>query len=316
MPDPIPDFIEQVNNLSLFKATTAFGTPYSAPKLGSIVRPEYQLRVPRRFDWDYRASQRPTMKKLGVPTAPPVLGTDQGIRTNGASSLDPDQKIVKIHDNSHAVLMVRQAPDTSEIDPSAVKSRQQARNETTRTPLGRIEFITDDFILETVNEQQSERMTPSYNMRGALILTSGTSGRSPRIYTYAGKLIDSNVTPGAGNENRRPLAEMLQAWETKLRATANIIAVDGNYRTRPTPFIVELKYLDQIRRGYLLSISYTMNSYSPSTIDFNFQLFITEQFSVVNISAKAASESSETKSTPSAVESTPLKTPGPETLKA
>jgi len=313
MPDPIPDFIEQVNNLSLFKATTAFGTPYTAPSLGSISGPDYGVRVPSRFDWGYRASQRGLMKKLGVPTKPATLGPNQGIRVSG--DFYPDQRVVTIRDNAHAVLMVRQAPDTSETDASAVKSRQQARNETARTPLGRIEFITDDFILETVTEQQTERMTPSYNMRGALILTSGTSGREPRIYTYAGKLIDSAVTPGVGNENRRPLAEMMQAWETKLRATSNVVSVDGNYQTRPTPFVVELKYTDQIRRGYLLSISYSVNSAAPSIIEFNFQMFITEQFSTSPAVTTEPEPSSETQETPSPIDVTSLNTPDLEDLR-
>lgn len=175
----------------------------------------------------------------------------------------------KVIDGKHAVLVVREAPDSS----SQVASEyvKQAENNVPRSPLGRIVFVSDDFILATISETEEERVTPSYNMRGAVVSTSAEDGLRPRIFAYAGTLL-RNAIDGSS------FANMMSAWDKYLRVTACVIDTVGSYRSRRIPLVVELHYRDQVRRGYPINIRYSQNSSTDASVSFSFSMFIVESY--------------------------------------
>lgn len=201
-----------------------------------------------------------------------------GIDSDDSKVIQPAVTI----DGKHAVLVVRDAPDTStQLTSESIK---QARDMVPRSPVGKIKFITDDFILENIGETEEERITPSYNMRGAVINTTAENGKKPRIFSYAGKLLINNIDGSA-------FAHMVDAWDKYLRATACVIDVNGTYKSKPTPLVVELHYRDQVRRGYLLSVQYSQNAMYDNYASFSFTMFVTELY------AKKAAKQKSVKST-------------------
>ena len=46
-----------------------------------------------------------------------------------------------------------------------------------------------------------------------------------------------------------------------------------------TPLVVEMHYRDQVRRGYLMSVQYSVNAFFESYVTFSFSMFVTELYS-------------------------------------
>jgi len=201
-----------------------------------------------------------------------LLISRQDLQIKVDKSTDVVVDPVQFPDNQHAVLLVRQAPDTSTTDQKLIDRVTEAGNSTARSPVGIIKYATDDFILNSIEEKDTERFVPAHMLRGSVIRTSDKSGREARIYGYTGTLVSNDV-------EKYSLIRMMVSWDAYLRATACIIDVTGNFRTRGVPLIVELMYHDQMRRGYLLSVQFSLSSAVPAAVSFSFQMYVTEAYS-------------------------------------
>lgn len=122
---------------------------------------------------------------------------------------------------------------------------------------GDVLFATDQFILQQVNESDEERLGPQYSFGRPKI---SCVGRSPRIYTYGGHLIDTE-RDGSGK------ALWLEAYDRYLRGSKCV----------QNDAFVDLYYRDQIRRGFLLHTNMTEGSNEPNRAQFAFSMFVIDE---------------------------------------
>jgi len=262
MPDPLINFLN----------IAAIDRQRSSSAAGSQLRGN-----PDTWDIDFKSSYKsrePENLKYD-PTAQTLVqrNFDLVSERSSESIVNP----VNIVDGQHAVLLIREAPDTSSttgLRPNypVAPNTPEASSGAFRPAIGAIKFATDNFLLQSIQEQDSERLAPSYTLRGVVIRTSSKFGRSPRIYGYNGSLVFNDI-------EKSSFIFMLSAWDQYLRATSCIVDVNGSFASRGTPLVAELLYRDQVRRGYLLSVQYSMSSSFDNTVSFGFQMFITEAFS-------------------------------------
>lgn len=271
MPDPLVDFL----NIS------AIDRQQSRDSAGSRMREN-----PDTWKIDFSSSNT-ERKPVGIkydPNAQILVSRqfDLAVDKEQPTVVNP----INTLDGQHAVLLIREAPDTSYqswfTHESGLNNSIRAVNDTSfpkeakdgqfRAPAGVIKFATDDFLLQSVQEQDSERVAPSYTLRGVVIRTSSKFGRTPRIYGYTGTLISNDV-------EKSSMLRMLAAWDQYLRATSCIVDVNGNFSSRGTPLVAELLYRDQVRRGYLMSMQLSVSASFENTVALSLQLFVTEAFS-------------------------------------
>lgn len=172
-------------------------------------------------------------------------------------------------DLAHAVLVVREAPRlgarlTSEDD--RLRRYLEAQRLRTRAPTGRIVFATDHFLMDSFSEPDSERFTPVYNFASPCVQSSSDSGRSPRLYQYQGSLLSAAVEGSA-------YAEFRAGWDDWLRATALV----GGAARQAVPYVVELTYRDQLRRGYPTIVQFDRAANHPSRVGFGLSLFVVHE---------------------------------------
>lgn len=174
---------------------------------------------------------------------------------------------VREFDHSSAVLVVREAPRLgtrlTQGGRDPIRRHLESINLQSRRPTGKIVFATDQFLLDNLQEGDAERYTPVYNFGTAVVQTSPESGRQPRVYQYAGSLLMSEVE---GSD----FLKWQVAWDEYLRATRNVV---GGAR-RSLPYVVELSFRDQLRRGYLISMSQGTNSLLPGQGTLAFSMFV------------------------------------------
>jgi hypothetical protein len=196
------------------------------------------------------------------PTVTSLLKGDRDYRVRAARE----------YDGKHAVLIVREAPRIgarlSDSDGFSLRRYLVNREQVYRAPTGKIVFATDHFLLDSASEPQQERQSTVYNFRIPLIHTSSESGRLPRVYSYAGHLLFTDIEPTV-------LSEWQSAWDTYLRASLSVQGAER--RERDMPYIAELYYRDQIRRGYLLSQSIDANSLNLTSASLVFSMFVIHQ---------------------------------------
>ena len=229
-------------------------------------------------DWDLDLLN--SYKSLGVANLKYIPDAQKLVTRNFELQIESsktDSYVLPVHhiDNQHAVLLVREAPDTSSTDQGRVAetlSVKTASGGTGRPTIGAIKFATDNFLLQTISEENSERVVPSYTFRGAVVRTSSTFGRMPRIFGYDGLLVTTDLDTHA-------IARMMTGWDDYLRATSCVMDMRGSLKTRPTPYYVELLYHDQVRRGYLLSIQYSISSELENMASISFTMFVVDSFS-------------------------------------
>lgn len=180
-------------------------------------------------------------------------------RTRGAA--------LKEYDYNHAVLVVREAPLTGAVLTGAgaeIRRYLEAVNQRPRDPLGRIVFATDQFVVDFAQEADAERYTPIYNFGTPVIQTNSTSGRQPRLYQYGGQLLANDIEGSS-------FVAWQDSWDYWLRVTRNVTGVDRH----SLPFVAELTYRDQRRRGYLVSMHASAQSLIPGQNSFSFTMFVT-----------------------------------------
>lgn len=173
-------------------------------------------------------------------------------------------------DERTAVLVIREAPRIGARVGAGTTLRRylESIEAVSRVPTGRIIFATDDFIVEDMQESDAERYSIAYNFGSPVVQTSSGSGRNPRFYSYQGSFL-SNRTEGSSS------VRFSEAWEKYLRGSAN---VNGEFRA-DIPYVAELIYRDQIRRGYLTALTRQRTSEFDTYTSFNLEMFVIHQAS-------------------------------------
>ncbi len=178
--------------------------------------------------------------------------------------------------DAHAAIVVREAVRSgSRVSARGGTERNlsEARGQLPTSLSGRVVFASDDFIIDAVQETDQERYSVAYTFSTPVVQTAA-GGRQPRLYTYAGSLLSGAVGGSA-------LDRWLAAWEDWVRATANLRGVER----RAAPWVVEISYRDQFRRGYAVSTSIDRSADIPGRSSFSLTLFVIDEGS---IAARAA----------------------------
>ncbi len=198
--------------------------------------------------------------------------------TAQAAAVESPQRRLLDYEGAHALLVVREAPRTGERVTKRGGSGSTlaaAKNLQPRNPVGKIVFASDDFIVDVIQETDQERYSVSYTFADPVV-QAASEGRQPRLYTYAGTLLINGVLGSA-------LARWLPAWETWLRATANLRGADR----RATPWVAEISYRDQFRRGYLVNTAFERSSELPGRASFSLTLFVVHESSLAALAQSA-----------------------------
>ena len=120
-----------------------------------------------------------------------------------------------------------------------------------------IVLATDRFVLQQVSEVDDERVGPRYNFGTPLVYATG---RSARIYTYGGWLVD-NIRDGSAQ------AQWWVAYNKYMRGSKCI----------QNKCFAELYYRDKIRRGYIMHTNMSEDASQPNRAQFAFSLFVTSE---------------------------------------
>ena len=201
---------------------------------------------------------------VGAPT-PTVRLTDEAHRATLGVGVRED-------DFRHATLVVREAPRLgATLADDAASDRLRRYLESIdlrpRVPTGRIVFATDDFLMDSFVESDAERFTPVYNFATPVVQTAH-GGRQPRMYQYQGSLLRSAIEGSS-------YAAFRAGWDAWLRATKLVAGV----ARRDVPYVVELSYLDQLRRGYPVAVQFDRPATPDSRVGFALTLFVVHEAS-------------------------------------
>lgn len=122
-----------------------------------------------------------------------------------------------------------------------------------------IVLATDRFIIQQVSEVDEERIGPRYNFGNPAVYALG---RSARIYTYGGWLVD-NIRDGSAQ------AQWWVAYNKYMRGS----------KCAQNKCFAEIYYRDKIRRGYIMHANMSEDSTAPSRAQFAFSFFVTSEAS-------------------------------------
>lgn len=125
------------------------------------------------------------------------------------------------------------------------------------------EVLTIDYILlQGSSESFRPKNQAVYSFGNAMVYTSG---EGPRMFNYTAVLI---VNPKNGDAR----AELAQEYERTLRLS-QMVSGEGEGR------VVRLAYRDQVRIGYLTSMTANLNADNLNRVDLNFSMFVTDLYS-------------------------------------
>jgi len=195
------------------------------------------------------------------PDYNPVLGFDPADYTHLGATTG------SVYDDSHATLTVRgihQAASVA-VAESALKQAlpfpfgilAAAGLEST---MSGIVLLTDKFLITSATEPRAARaaMVMSFNQPSVY-----SAGMRPYVFRYAGHVL-INQLDGDGR-NR-----FYAFYRKYLRASAGLVGRDR----RAFPWLVELKYRDMLRTGYVSDLGLSINALDPSKGDMNFTMFV------------------------------------------
>jgi len=176
------------------------------------------------------------------------------------------------YDEDPAVLVIRRIKNPTESE-AQVEYRKIIGLSGEASPAARrpstlpIVLATDRFLIQQVSEVDDERIGPRYNFGTPLVYSVG---RSARIYTYGGWLID-NIKDGSAQ------AQWWVAYNKYMRGSKCI----------QNKCFAEIYYRNKIRRGYLMHTNMSEDAAQPSRAQFAFSFFVTSEafFSVKRVSA-------------------------------
>ena len=123
----------------------------------------------------------------------------------------------------------------------------------------KVEFATNKFLLESVQEPQSERISMVETF-GETILYS--YGERPKVYSYTGVLMDT--------QGLNWLNEWREAYKTRFRATAML-------KLKARAFLI---YRDVCREGIIIANVNTLNVAEMGMGRFSFQMFVMREYYV------------------------------------
>lgn len=133
---------------------------------------------------------------------------------------------------------------------------------------GEVIFATDYFFLSTVQESGSERIAPLFSLGGGRV---DLGGPEPKQYAYSGKLIDTYsryVDGGTGVlKHFYGCAELYDAYQNFFRGK---VCAEKQY-------VVELRYRDQWRRGYLSNITMDYDAANVAQAGLMMTMYIVEE---------------------------------------
>lgn len=163
------------------------------------------------------------------------------------------------YDSDPAVVVIRRLGNPQDHYRKAsyrqIRGLDGVEAEATGTPSAfPVVLATDRFIIQQVSEADEERLGPRYTFSVPVVYTIG---RSSRIFTYGGWLID-NMVDGSGQ------AQWLNAYEKYMRGSKCI----------QNKCFAEVYYRDKIRRGYVMHTNMTEESTQPSRAQFAFTIFV------------------------------------------
>lgn len=125
------------------------------------------------------------------------------------------------------------------------------------------EVLTIEYILlQGVAESFRPKNAAVYSFGNAMVYTSG---EGPRQFNYTAALI---VNAKDGDTR----ADLAQEYERTLRLSK---MVSGEAEGR----VVRLSYRDQVRLGYLTSMTTNINADNLNRVDLNFSMFVTDLYS-------------------------------------
>ncbi len=122
--------------------------------------------------------------------------------------------------------------------------------------------VLDYILIRSMSESFIERMSPTYTFGSSVIYSAGSDAKS---FTYSAVILNDKVT----GDNQ---ARFLKSYDDAIRASELLDPDQPRY--------VELSYRDQIRRGFITSLSVQRDSASPTKIDLTFTMFVADSFSV------------------------------------
>jgi len=126
---------------------------------------------------------------------------------------------------------------------------------------GEINYV----ILQSCTEAYIDRVSPTYTFGAPMVHSSGTDARQ---FVYTAFLIP--------NEREGDYAaKFADEYEFLLRASA-LIGHD-KLSTVPGNLLIELSYRDQIRLGYITSLTAQRDSQLPNAVAITFSMFVVDQ---------------------------------------
>lgn len=126
--------------------------------------------------------------------------------------------------------------------------------------------LIDYVLLQSCTEVYLDRLSPTYTFGAPMIHTSGVDARQ---FVYTAYLVP--------NEREGDFAaRFIEKYETLLRASS-LIKYDERGVVVGT-VLVELTYRDQVRRGYITSLSSQRDSQLPNAVAITFSMFVIDQY--------------------------------------
>jgi len=163
-----------------------------------------------------------------------------------------------------AVVLIRRLTDPGEWDQAnyiEVKGLDGVTlPQNKSTPSSPIVLASDRFVIQQVNEVDEERVGPRYTFGNPMIYGHG---RSARVFTYGGWLID-NIKDGSAQ------AQWTVAYNKYLRGSKCI----------QNKCFAEVYYRNKIRQGYLMHTNLTEDASQPSRAQFAFTFFVIRELTV------------------------------------
>jgi len=121
-----------------------------------------------------------------------------------------------------------------------------------------IYYDIDYILLQSLTEVFVERMAPVYTFGAAIIQSSGSDAKQ---FVYMGVVIPNSLD-GDGR------TRFVQSYNDILRVSRLVTKTHRRY--------VELYYRNQIRRGYITSLSAQTSAEVPNRVELTFSMFVTD----------------------------------------
>ena len=143
---------------------------------------------------------------------------------------------------------------------------------------GEIVFATDYFLLNGFIETDSEMTAPYFTLGGAQI---SSGGRNVKMYSYAGTVTRTKYSDGGtlASSGDYPMT-LHQLDGAKELANAYLKYLDPGVCAK-NDHVVELRYRDQVRRGYLTKLKVSMRADFEGASGLSFSMFVIDEYGTI-----------------------------------